>query len=94
MPDEVVKILEQSRTQKIRLVLDFGDVKTGKSWGEVHNIKGYVGRSTGPIKVPILIYNARSLGGDAILDDCIVKITASKGGAVLYKHPKYDVANK
>ncbi len=33
-PDEVVTVLEQCRTDRTRVILDFGDVKTGKSWGE------------------------------------------------------------
>jgi len=87
-PDKVIEWLEHSRKTGERIVLDYGDTETGRSWGEVHDIIGRVSRSNGSIKVPILVYNARSMGGGAVLDDCIIKITEAKGGRVLYKHPK------
>jgi hypothetical protein len=86
----IVTILEIARKNKIRLVLDYGDILTGKSWNEIYGINGYIGRSTGTIKIPILIYNNRSIGGGAILDQCIIKISESKGKKVLYQHPTYN----
>ena len=83
-PDEVIKILEKSRLDKIRIVLDYGDTKTGKSWNEQFDVTGTIGRSTGNIKIPILIHNSRSIGGGAILDHCIIGIKTSKGKNVLY----------
>ena len=58
-------------------------------WGDDCDVKGRIGRSGGSIKIPILLYNSRSLGGGAILDHCIVKITETNGGMVLYQHQKY-----
>jgi len=84
-PLEVIKLLEWSRETKTRILLDYGDVKTGKSWGENYDIRGYIGRSTGSIKIPLLIQISRSLGGSGVLDDSIIKISLSKGGKVLYK---------
>lgn len=91
---EVINVLEQARTNRTRIVVDYGDVETGRSWQEEFDIAGYVGRSTGNIKIPLLVYNARSMGGGAMLDHCIVKISLSKGKKVLYKHPKYFVELK
>ena len=88
--DDVVKILEIARANKTRIVLDYGDINTGKSWGEIHDITGYVGRSTGNVKIPILVYNKRSMGGGAILDSSIVRILTSIGKCELYKHPNYS----
>jgi hypothetical protein len=91
-PDNIIKILEHSRVNRHRLLFDYGDTKTGQSWGEVNDIRGHIGRSTGTVKIPLLIHNSRSIGGGAILDHCIVKIADSKGGNVVYKHPDYKPA--
>lgn len=83
-PDKLVEILERLRAGKTRIVLDYGDTKTGKSWGDIYDITGHLSRSTGSIKIPILIHNKRSIGGGSILDHCIIKISESKGKKVLY----------
>jgi hypothetical protein len=82
--DEVVEVLERARENGTRLTLDYGDVKTGESWGEVYDINGYVGRSNGRIKIPLLIHNNRSMGGGSVLDHCIIGIYTSKGKRPLY----------
>jgi hypothetical protein len=87
---KVIDTIECARLNNFRIVLDYGDVKTGRSWGELHDIKGYVGRSTGTIKIPLLIKTKRSSGGGSVLDNHIVKITeADKPHRVLYQHPTY-----
>jgi len=50
---------------------------------------GYVSRSGGQYKVPIVLYNKRAMGGAHILDHRIIKIQTSRGGKVLYQHPCY-----
>ena len=82
---DVIDILEDCRATNTRIVLDYGDTETGRSWGEVYGITGTVGRSTGTIKIPLLIHNVRSSGGGAILTDCIIGIKTSKGKRGLYK---------
>lgn len=83
---KVEKILESARLSKTRLRLEYGDNKTGKAWGDSYT--GTIGRSMGPIKVPLLIKTVRSMGGQAILTANIVRIT--KGGTEIYRHPKYQ----
>lgn len=83
--DRVIDTLENCRRNNTRIVLDYGDTKTGKSWGDRYGITGRIGRSIGPIKIPILLYNRRSMGGGSILDHCIIGIKESNGGRVLYK---------
>lgn len=83
--DKVIEVLEHCRKNNIRIVLDYGDVNTGKSWGDIYGITGRIGRSMGPTKIPILLYNRRSMGGGSILDHCIIGIKESRGGRVLYK---------
>jgi hypothetical protein len=86
-PQAVINVLEHVRISGDRIRLFLGDAKTGESWIENNDVLGYVGRSTGPLTVPILLYNARSDGGDHILDQCIVAILSKKGW--LYKHPTF-----
>jgi len=83
--DKVINILERCRMNNTRIVLDYGDTKTGKSWNEVYDVTGRLGRSAGNVKVPILLHNTRSIGGVAILDYCIIGIKESRGGRVLYR---------
>ena len=93
-PDNIIQIIEEARNDRnIRLRFQWGDVSTGRDWGGVLNTAaGYIGRSTGSIKIPLLIKTTRSHGGESILDDCIVKIERKydNGPYVLvYQHPTY-----
>lgn len=88
-PEEVIRVLESARLNRTRLHISLGETTTGKDWLEEFETHGYVGRSMGPVKVPLLIANRRSLGGGAILDHCIVRIRTAAGGRVLYQHPQY-----
>jgi hypothetical protein len=88
-PKRVVIALEFSRQyQNQRLVIFLGDGKTGKAWGDIE--EGRIGRSTGEIKIPLIISNSRSLGGSGLLDHCIVKILAANGKTVIYRHENYN----
>lgn len=92
--DEIIRILERMREQHVRLLLDYGDTETGQSWGEFHDVAGYIGRSMGPTKIPLLIYNERSQSGGGVLDDCIVQILTSRDRREIYKHPTYKLPKK
>ncbi len=90
-PPQVIDILEKclhSRRQYRFRIWD-GDRNTGRAWGDIET--GYIERSTGPIKIPILISNTRSLGGPGLLDHCIVKIEYAnkKDGGILYQHKDF-----
>jgi len=86
-PEAVCNILQRAMDNKDRIRVFYGDADTGRVWLEEHDTIGYIGRSTGNSKIPLLIKNTRSLGGGALLDNCIVRIT--KGLKDLYKHPNY-----
>ncbi len=90
-PDEVIKVLESVRGTNQRIKIYVGDRVTGRDWMEESDKTGKIGRSSGPIKIPILLPMVGSTGGGSILDDCIVKIITSPAanGRVLYQHPKY-----
>ena len=88
-PDELIDIFERMFNSPSRVIIDYGNVLTGESWGETCDNKGYLRRSGGDIKLPILVYNNRSFGGGAILTGCILSIKyANKkegGGNYIYK---------
>ena len=88
-PDEVIRVLESARQNRTRLHISLGDTASGRDWLEEFETHGYVGRSIGPVKVPLLVANTRSLGGGSILAHCIVRIRTSAGGRVLWQHPDY-----
>lgn len=85
------------RNRRFRIY--YGNVETGQAWitesdaarydvrsaGEI----GYIGRSTGPKRVPLSVHNARSLGGGHILDHCIIRIETTRGREVVYSHPQF-----
>ncbi len=87
----VVNNLERLLHSNTRVRIVLGDVSTGESWHEVHDVCGTIGRSMGPIKIPILVHNINSTGGGSILDQCIIGIRHSnrKEGGWIYRNPKY-----
>lgn len=89
---KVIQILEDARANRTRLHISLGETdgpNIGFDWLDEFESYGYIGRSMGPIKVPLLIHNANSNGGCAILDHCIIRIRLSVGGRVIYQHPNY-----
>ena len=87
--DDVCNILAKycgDKKQRVRVF--YGNTDTGKDWLEVYNTIGYIGKSCGNIKIPLMLSKRDSAGGSPILDDYIVKITINK--KVVYKHPLYN----
>lgn len=84
----VVDVLENARLNNKRIRIYYG--KNGKSWNEENDIIGYIGRSCGIIKIPLLIKNSRSYGGGGLLDHCIVKIVNISSKRVEYIHKKFS----
>ncbi len=70
-----------------RFRFHYGEPLTGRAWGD-HD-EGYVSMSNGEAPVPIVLYNRHSTGGAAILMNNIVKIEATLGGRVIYRHPRF-----
>ena len=88
----MIDILERLRTSQERVQFLYGDTSTGRAWGDVE--VGRIGRSTGNVKVPLVIPNRSSMGGGALLDHCIVGIQATQAPhRWIYKHPQFDSAN-
>jgi hypothetical protein len=91
-PDEVVAILENARQNRTRLHVSLGETEgpeAGKDWLEENDVYGFIGRSTGSIKIPLLVHSRRSRGGPGLLDHAIVRIRTSQGGKILWQHPSY-----
>ena len=99
-PEQMVDLLEQHRQAGTRVQVEYGDRATGQSWGDVE--AGTIRRSTGDVKIPLLVHNQRSMGGPGLLDSSVVRLThASKErGGVIYQHPtykepkEYNIVNK
>jgi hypothetical protein len=74
-----------------RIRVRYGDKHTGRDWEEEYGCTGYIGTSLGyTTKIPILCYNSRSLGGGALLVDCIVSLEwAQAGRPPIWRHPFY-----
>ena len=88
-PDEVIEILERARKEKTRLKLYYGDKETGRDYLEEHDTIGKIGRSTGTIKIPLILSMYNSTGGPALFDNGIVKIVTSPRREILWCHPRY-----
>ena len=83
-PNDLINKLEAIRNNRQRVILYYGNVETGEFWESATPERGTIGRSMGPVKIPLLIRTYRSYGGEGILDHCILKIIESIGGRVIY----------
>lgn len=87
-PENVTEILDHCRKAGTRVTVSYaGD--DGVDWLEEFCMTGRVGLSCGPMQVPILLANARSLGGAPILVQRIARIRESRGGRELYRRENY-----
>ena len=92
-PDEVIVVLENARLNRQRVHVSLGETEgpqAGRDWMEEHTVHGFIGRSTGSIKIPLIVHNRRSLGGPGLLDHCVVRVRTAAGGRVLWQHPQYS----
>lgn len=89
-PAAVRYAIECAHASRRRVRVFYGDTETGEAWPEEYDVMGTIGRSCGRVKVPLLMASARSTGGGALLDACIVAIIDTKTRAFLYRHPQFD----
>jgi hypothetical protein len=95
--EETIKIvtdyLEKARLEHGRVRFSLGDALTGRDWGDTLDC-GYIGRSMGVIKIPLLLKNSRSTGGSGLLDHCIIKLEYKgpndKNYREVYRHKTYQ----
>ena len=86
-PRQVIDALENAMHTEKRVRLFYGDKETGRDWGDENEVAGTIGRSTGTIKIPLILAKRTSPGGPGILVDCIVRLIVN--GREVYRHPKY-----
>lgn len=90
-PQELRDLLTPLNQSRRRVRIFFGDRATGTAWLEEHDVTGTIGKSFGgDSPIPLLINNARSMGGPGLLDHCIVKMMDIASGRTLYQHPKFN----
>jgi len=91
-PESLAQIIERCRLSRKRFRFHLGDTTTGRAWGDVD--VGRLGRSMGPIKIPIIVANSRSISGPGLLDHCVIKIEYAnrKDGGVVYQHSNFSQA--
>lgn len=88
-PGEVARCLDYALRSGDRVRLFYGDKATGKPWLDDSMVTGFVKRSSGQCKVPILMATRYSSFGPPILDSCIVAIQQGKYGTMVYRHPGF-----
>jgi len=93
--DDVIAVLEKCMADKTRVSIIYGSTSgadIGQAWGYDESPSrdiGYVSRSNGSTKVPIIQYSKRSRGAVQIGDEHILEIKTTRGRQVLYRHPMY-----
>jgi hypothetical protein len=86
-PESVIEILLRYMHNGTPLRIFLGG-PDGRSWLEECDIAGTVGRSSGRIKIPLLVGPGQA-GGGALLDQCIVRIDSRRG--TLWQHSNFHL---
>lgn len=89
--DSLLNTLEALRQSRRRVRVWYGDKDTGRAWLEEFDVTGTIGRSTGSIKIPILVNNKRSWGGGALSVGSIVRIDDIATHTIRWKHENFRV---
>ena len=84
----LIAVLESLRTNRprtrVRVYYDSNWGLYGRNYDD-----GYVDRTTGQVKAPILVYNSRSYGGFYLDDDRIIKIVTTREKMVLWARGRH-----
>lgn len=87
---KAARALEACRREQSTVRLVLGDTASGRCWLGEYDVVGRIGRSTGALKVPLLIEPGAD-GGGAILTSCLLRLIDWKSGRDLYRHAAYRV---
>ena len=88
-PENLKNVIVNGYRSNYRFRFWYGDVESGRSWNEENDICGYIGKSNGSIKVPLLLNKSNSTGGGE-LTNSIVKIYNITLKKVVYQHPTFN----
>ena len=91
VPNRLKEALERARGSNRRVIVIYGDRETGIGWGGRPE-RGTIGRSTGSIRIPLLVKTSHSMGGGALVCSSIVRLQDAASKADLYRHPTYAPA--
>jgi hypothetical protein len=89
-PVKVRALLEAYRKTGAKVRVFMGDPVTGRDWLEENDVIGKIGRSMGPIKIPLLCA-PRSDGGMAMSTECILRLVDVESKFEVYRHPLYKM---
>ncbi|BBP46328.1 hypothetical protein THMIRHAS_17010 [Thiosulfatimonas sediminis] len=87
---KVKKALEKCRKDERVIRVFYGDTDSGRAWLEEFDVIGRVGRSTGLMKIPLLVPDGE-YGGGSLLDSQVVRIVDVATGEVAYSHPNFSL---
>ena len=94
-PDNLCALICELISKRSKVKIFLGDPKTGENWNEEHDTIGTIGKSTGRIKIPLLVPSA--YGGTALMTDNIVEIYTLKDRhntrKCLYKCDKFKFSS-
>ena len=89
-PEKVMVVLERLRAAGTECRIFYGNTVTGQSWLDENDMVGRIGRSTGTIKIPLIVPLGDD-GGPGLLESSIIRIDTRK--KTLYRHPKFFVGD-
>jgi len=89
-PKKITALLEKLLKDGTEVRVFYGNSDNGQSWHDENDVLGRIGRSTGRIKIPLLVPVGGS-GGPGLLDHCIIRIDSREG--TLYQHKKFRVGD-
>ena len=89
--DSMMRVLLNAYTYNFRIRIWHGDRNTGKSWNEEYDVTGTVGKSSGNLKIPLLMRTKRSHFGGALLLSSIIRIDDIEDKRTLWKLPNFHV---
>ena len=87
--EKLINVLERYRKNNTRIRVWYG--AKGKVWLEEYDVTGRINRTSGRIKIPILVNNKRSFGGTELLVNCIIRIDDIEEKKTIYKLAGYDM---